>query len=1385
MLNQSILGRCECRLVVSLLFSAAIFCDKRRILRLAGFVLLLGIACGGVSKAFAAESNAVHEEEATPADQSADEAESTQEVVEEPAATESTVTSEAAEIPKPVEKPAAPAVPVAAAESGISGVPAGMDLPPSLLKAEAFELRGENLSAQMEYTQALRESLLHVQNSEETTFNLAQGEFLVEKLLDLSARTGEKADLLKELQTLQENMKLPPLMVARMDWAQLQLHMRAGDAAKAREIGDRLHFLRNWTLSEGVNQPTVVKVAPISPVVPAGGKGEKAEATKPVSEGKSPEQGGAYQIPIAARFMTVTSPEGLVPLDSYLPPLRLRNVRVTTVVEVEKACDAALRLGAGAPVQGYINDHRFLSTDEARRPGFDVGAWGLHLRKGRNLLTLEFRKVDGFPASFYARLTAPDGSALGGVSYPAVAATALAPSEAANNLSASGAGVAPDEGATQKLSTIFKDNPSNHRAAYYLGWLLCRRQTLGANAPAARQLLMQAARLSPQCGIYLLAIAGADENSGRQLPDRDNNLSRMALLKALEIDPKNVAALTMLAGYYLDNMNIISEAQTLVDRALEANPGSPEAAILLCRIYNERGWGVRALQLAVTQVKRNPTMPALRLLATDLAMSFSTAAEARKDISPALTADHTNVEIFTRSLLVLKRLGESQQAKKLLKQHLQLYPADNAALRDLADLSLRAGEVDSAQEALDTALTLNPYDGEALRLKAAILQRQGKEALAIYEQAYVADPSNPTLRDYLTFRGVRRPSPLTVIADLAEYVQQSADYHPVPGEDGVFLLYEQGDELRTNGTKRRTLHRVVRITDQRSAENNRRIPVWYDGDTEEAQVTVARVLHANGQLSTGQTIPVPREGDRQVTLVVFPSLQSGDVLELEYAVNQVRPDFFGDYFGNIQPLRYFSPVRESRYVLLTPESKTIYLHKTGGAPDPKITTADGQVIRVWQMRELPAIEPLPLMPPLREITPTVQISTFKDWDTLGRWYWNLVKDQNLSTSAIKEKLVNLSVGVSDPQVKLAAIFGFVCNDIRNNAWEFGVHGYKPYNAGTIFTRRFGDCKDKATLINVMAREAGLEAWPVLLRATDPSELAVGRVAEDLSLPILAHFNHCISMVIAGGERYYLDGTIPYHTIDSLPFTDTGAEAIIVRPEGAERVALPPHTPQRNAWQQELTVKISADGVADFEDSFQASGQGAAYLRSWFRNPDSWDNVMRAVCSQRYGRVAAVVVEDVGEATDAPNTMEFQGRVRIADFAKPTANGLSLRVPEPLLAGEFGRDGAVPREFSSFARTSARSLDVVLPTLFSIKRKIRLEWPDGWELSEKLENQLLKTDFGTLKVTYSLNGNLLEIDYEVELTRQWIAVTEYKTFRRFCTAADVLGKSTLSLVELGH
>ena len=73
----------------------------------------------------------------------------------------------------------------------------------------------------------------------------------------------------------------------------------------------------------------------------------------------------------------------------------------------------------------------------------------------------------------------------------------------------------------------------------------------------------------------------------------------------------------------------------------------------------------------------------------------------------------------------------------------------------------------------------------------------------------------------------------------------------------------------------------------------------------------------------------------------------------------------------------------------------------------------------------------------------------------------------------------------------------------------------------IFERRHGDCKDKALLLCALLKEVDIVARPVLIFADDR------RTKDDLSIPLVNHFNHCIAWLPEqdGIPAQFVDGTL--------------------------------------------------------------------------------------------------------------------------------------------------------------------------------------------------------------------------------------------------------------------
>jgi len=135
----------------------------------------------------------------------------------------------------------------------------------------------------------------------------------------------------------------------------------------------------------------------------------------------------------------------------------------------------------------------------------------------------------------------------------------------------------------------------------------------------------------------------------------------------------------------------------------------------------------------------------------------------------------------------------------------------------------------------------------------------------------------------------------------------------------------------------------------------------------------------------------------------------------------------------------------------------------------------------WQGTQWPALRAEASMPGPTEVLPYLHVSTFASWQAAAQWYARLVADalpQHGLDAVVRQTALRLTRGLADDETKVRAVHAYVARQIRYVGLEFGIHSLKPHGVREILDRRFGDCKDKATLLVALLREVGIDAQVV-------------------------------------------------------------------------------------------------------------------------------------------------------------------------------------------------------------------------------------------------------------------------------------------------------------------
>jgi hypothetical protein len=330
--------------------------------------------------------------------------------------------------------------------------------------------------------------------------------------------------------------------------------------------------------------------------------------------------------------------------------------------------------------------------------------------------------------------------------------------------------------------------------------------------------------------------------------------------------------------------------------------------------------------------------------------------------------------------------------------------------------------------------------------------------------------------------------------------------------------------------------------------------------------------------------------DAKVKILEIPAADVGNIVGYEYETEE-RPIF-------LQDIWYFQehdPIRESRYSLQLPPG---WEYKASWLNHPEIKPTQ-TAINSWQwvVSDIKEIRHELFMPPLDGVAGRMVLSFFTsekmalnsnvDWDAMGKWYSNLIGERIDASPEVKQQVATLTASKTTPLQKMQAIASFVQQDIRYVAISFGIGGYQPHPASEVFAHRYGDCKDKATLVRSMLREIGIDSYHVVIYTE--------RGAVTPQTPAHHGFNHAIlaiklpdgltdSSLIATMQHPTLGKLLFFDPTDELtPFGQIRGElqanyGLLVTPGGGELAELPQEASSMNSVRRTAKLTLDASGT---------------------------------------------------------------------------------------------------------------------------------------------------------------------------------------------------------------
>src|SRR5262249_41163293 len=142
--------------------------------------------------------------------------------------------------------------------------------------------------------------------------------------------------------------------------------------------------------------------------------------------------------------------------------------------------------------------------------------------------------------------------------------------------------------------------------------------------------------------------------------------------------------------------------------------------------------------------------------------------------------------------------------------------------------------------------------------------------------------------------------------------------------------------------------------------------------------------------------------------------------------------------------------------------------------------------------------------------PSFRISTFPGYEAIAEAYYAQAKGRATVTPEVQRLADEITADKPDVRAQAEAIYNWVTRNIPYRAAIFGSGRHIPNDTSLILSRRFGDCKDAATLMTALLAAKGIDSEHVLINANSTYQLP--------KTATLSAFNHVI-VYIPALDRY--------------------------------------------------------------------------------------------------------------------------------------------------------------------------------------------------------------------------------------------------------------------------
>ncbi|MFI5158300.1 MAG: DUF3857 domain-containing protein [Sphingobacteriales bacterium] len=515
--------------------------------------------------------------------------------------------------------------------------------------------------------------------------------------------------------------------------------------------------------------------------------------------------------------------------------------------------------------------------------------------------------------------------------------------------------------------------------------------------------------------------------------------------------------------------------------------------------------------------------------------------------------------------------------------------------------------------------------------------------------------------------------------------------------------------------------------------------------------------------------------DVKETTFNFPSVQPGAIGSLQVSWNNKDPHLLSPYY-----FTGYMPVLNSELKINVSADISLRYHLIGLDTDKisvNVEKHHHNNIYTFLYKNCPADRRYPDAPEFAWYSPHVifYIESYKDEkgntvhylsnaDDLYRLNYSYVKGVNNTINPeLKHIVDSLTVAQTSPENKARRIYSWVQHNIKYVAFEDGMGGFIPRDAGLVCSRRYGDCKDMASILTEMMNTAGVPAYFTWIGTRD-----LPYTFSKTPLPMVS--NHMICAIKLDGKIIFLDGTDPTCVFGTPPAGIQDKEAMVGISEKEYKILkVPVIQKDKNVLVDTTWLELSQDGL---------KGKVKQNLEGYFAT--------RLYGKLMYWKKNDMVENMKGEFERGSN--KFQLDNYNIDHEKTTNEiGLSANFTLPDYAKKLGNEYYLNLNLFKFYVNEQidyprRKIPIDNDFKFMKKYVTILKIPDGYKLSYLPHGKSFHNKVWGFDIQYEQNGNTVVLTQEFDNDNLMLTNDQFKSWNEVLENLYPLYKETLSLAK---